>query len=214
MDTEYDIKSTTQKTPACDNKGTDQPEIKLIPETDLIKLRIKYENALQESEKLRNEITILKRNKYVRNNDKKLGEADLSITESPPVLTIKPDNDVTTKLPLNKIKTEPSHATEPLRQGKDDNPLIYTIQTRSFLEINRAREQFDFIADLLQPKDYNNLRIEKIRSYYAVRLGKYDNYSTAEDLLQKLIHKIKSAVVLKAYIKESRIMKQQRTQSQ
>ena len=210
-----DKESTTQtlKIQTTNKKGAVEPEIPLIPETEFKELMIKYKNALQESENLRNEITILKRNNISENNKKYSEETDLSITGSPPELTIISDDDVTTKSPLSQIIKKHSDA-EPLSQSRTDNIQVYTIQTGSFLELNRAREQFNFITKLLQPKDYDNLRIEKISSYYTVRLGKYDNYASAEDLLQKLIIKIKSAIVLKAYIKENRIMKQQSTQSQ
>ncbi len=165
VDKESDKKSTTliHKIPANDNKGTDEPEIKLIPAPEFNKLMNKKENALQE-------------------------------------------NDVTTTLPLNNVNKEPSHATGPLHQDADHNPLIYTVQTGSFIGLYRAQNQFNFIAELLQPKDNDNLRIEKIGSFYTVRLGKFDNKASAEDLLQKLIHKFKSAVVLKAYMINDRII--------
>jgi hypothetical protein len=203
VDKESDKKSTTDihNIPANDNKRTDEPERMLIPEPEFNKLMNKKENAMQETE-----ITILNKNKYVRNNDKKTGEADLPVTESPPVLKIISDSDVTTKLPLNSANKESLNATDPLSQGRDYNPLIYTVQTGSFLGLYRARAQFNLIAELLQPKDCENLRIEKIGSFYTVRLGKYDNKASAEDLLQKLINKTKSAVVLKAYMINDRII--------
>jgi hypothetical protein len=213
VDKESDKKSATPtlKIQENDNKGTAKTEMKLVPETELRTLQIKYDNTLQENEKLNKEITLLKRNKDIGNNEKKPGETELSRTKSSPELTIKPDNDVSTKLLLNKIN---SPVAEPLSKGTDEKTLIYTIQTGSFLKLDRAREQFGLIADLLQAKDYGNLRIEKIGRFYTVRLGKYDNYSSADDLLQKLIHKIESPVILKAYMKENRIIKLKSTQSQ
>ncbi len=211
-----DKESTTDnlKIQDIDKKGAGKPEIPMIPETEFEDLMIKYENAIQESENLRNEITRLKRNNIFENNKKYSGETGLSITESPPELPIIADDDVTPKLPLKKTDKEDAPAAEPLRRGNNDNSQFYTIQTGSFLELNRAQEQFNLITELLQPKEYDNLRIEKISSYYTVRLGKYDDYASAEDLLKKLIREIKSAIVLKAYIKESRIMKRQSTQFQ
>jgi hypothetical protein len=211
-----DEESTTQplKIQANNKKRAVAPEIPLIPETEFKELMIKYENALQENENLRNQITILKKNNISGNNKKYSEETGLPVTESPPELTIIADDVVTPKLPLKKTNKEDVPAAEPLSQGRNDNYQFYTIQTGSFLELYRAQEQFNFITELLQPIDYDNLRIEKISSYYTVRLGKYDNYASAEDLLQKLTRDIKSAIVLKAYIKENRIMKQLSTQSQ
>jgi hypothetical protein len=194
VDKESDKKSAAYilKIQENNNKSTAKTEMNLVPETELRKLQIKYENTLQENEKLNKEITLLKRNKK---------------TDSPPELTIKPVNDVSTKSPLNKVNGELSLATELLNQGKDDNPQFYTIQAGSFLTINRAWAQFDFITDLSQAKDDANLRIEKIGDLYTVRIGKFENYETAQKFHQEIKPRLSETVILKAYIKNERIMR-------
>jgi hypothetical protein len=118
----------------------------------------------------------------------------------------------TQSLPI-KADEETSAAAELMNQDSEENSESYTIQTGSFLTIESARLHFDSITALLEEIDFDNLRIEKIGDLYAVRLGKYDNYFSAVGLLQKLIHKIDSAIILKAYIKESRIIELQSTQA-
>jgi hypothetical protein len=206
VDKESDKKSETPtlKIQENDNKGSAKPDINLVPETELKTLRIKYENALQENEKLNKEITQLKRNKINENNEKNPEEAELSIKESPPELTIKPDNDVTNKLLLNK---EDSLAAEPLIQEKDDNTQIFTIQTGSFLDIDLAREHIVLITVQLEGKDYSNLRIEKIGDLYIVRLGKFENYETAKIFLQEVKPRLSEAIILKDHMNDERIIK-------
>lgn len=122
--------------------------------------------------------------------------------------------DATTRsLPI-KADEETSAAAELMNQDSEENSESYTIQTGSFLTIESARLHFDSITVLLEEIDSENLRIEKIEDLYAVRIGKYDNYFSAVDLLEKLIHKIDSAIILKAYMKESRIIELQSTQAQ
>ncbi len=209
VDKESDSKSTPHilKTQDNDNKRTVKPEINLISETELRKLRIKYEKVLRENEKLKNEIALLKRNNNFETNEKNPGEAKLSNTESPPELTIKSDNDVTTKSLLNKVNKEHSLVAKPLSQGKDDSLQIYTIQAGSFLKIDRARAHIDFMTDLLQTKDYGNLRIEKIGDLYTVRLGKFENYQTAKKFLQEMKPRLSDAIILKANIINKRIIR-------
>ncbi|UCH82332.1 MAG: SPOR domain-containing protein [Nitrospiraceae bacterium] len=189
------------------NKGAGEPGTGLTPETELKNIMVKYENAIQEIDKLSNELTALKSGNKCENNNIYAGEAELSDADTASDKTRTYDNDDTAQSVPEKANKKSTIASRPLRQKTEDIPEIYTVQTGSFLDINRAMEQFNFIADHLHSKNYSNLRIEKIGKYYAVRLGKYNNDSSAERMLRKLIHDIKSPVVLKAYIKEDRIIK-------
>jgi hypothetical protein len=109
---------------------------------------------------------------------------------------------------------QPFTDTEPLSQKWEDNAEIYTIQTGSFLDLESARVQYDLIVILLEEKNYDNLRIEKIGDFYAVRLGIYDSSLSADNMLQELIHEIDSPVVMKSFIKKDRIIEQQSRQAQ
>jgi hypothetical protein len=239
-----------------DNKETSEPEISLMPETELKKLKIKYEKALEEKEELNNELLALKKDNKDENSDEDSIDSDVSHKESPPEVDTKQDSDKLTQSDMKSIDKELLAEFESYRQNRDNRSLMYTIQTGSFLEMDRAQVQFDFISDLLQDEDYDNLRIEKIGNIYAVRfgkydsyssakdmlrnyitdllqakdyynikieqtdgtytvrLGKYDKYSSAKDMLKKVIRAIRSPIVLKAYVKENRIMQPQDIKAQ
>jgi tetratricopeptide (TPR) repeat protein len=96
------------------------------------------------------------------------------------------------------------------KQKADDqnaSQIIFTIQTGSFTEIERARKEFESIKQGLNKKELNYLRIEIIGKFYAVRLGKFEDYTTAERFLQALKPRFTGIVIIKAYIKDDRIIK-------
>ncbi len=147
-------------------------------------------------------------------------DEEQSITEKPlsqdsgdTTRTYAPQDATTPSLSYGKDK-EHTDAAEPVNRSREEHVEVYTIQAGSFRGIERARVQFDFITNLLQKKAYDNLRIEKIGDFYTVRLGKYDKYSSAKNQLRELMHKIDSLHILKAYIKEDRIIMQQSSLSQ
>jgi hypothetical protein len=85
--------------------------------------------------------------------------------------------------------------------------LIYTIQTGSFLEITPANKQFNSMLRILNGKEFNYLRIEKVDKYYSVRLGWFTEYNVARQFHVTLKPKLSNAVILKAYIKKKRIIR-------
>ncbi len=183
-----------------DMEATVDPGTNMSSETEMSELKVKYKNALQNIDKLNNEVSMLKKQKENEKNKRYAGKPETSGRESSSGSAKTSYNGVT-------ARSSPKKTARSLSQEKDVMSEIYTIQTGSFLNIDRAQEQFSFIAEHMKAKDYNNLRIERIGKYYTVRLGKYENDSSTKELLQKLNHKIKSPVVLKAYIKEDRIIK-------
>ena len=74
-------------------------------------------------------------------------------------------------------------------------------------DLNFFQKQFNFIRNTLNIKDSNFLRIEKVEKYYTVRIGKFENYASAKKFLQANIPQISKALILKAYIKNERIIK-------
>ncbi len=88
---------------------------------------------------------------------------------------------------------------------------VYTIQTGSFTKLETAMKEFDALkVGLLglngMTLDY--LRIEKIGKFYAVRFGKFMDYLSAAQYLQGIrSQQITGAMILKACIKEERIIK-------
>ncbi len=101
----------------------------------------------------------------------------------------------TTYKPIRKLKVDSQYASR----------TIYTIQTGSIISITNAQKEFNSISRLLNKKELNFLRIEKIGNYHAVRLGKFEDYATAENLLKAIKSRLSTAIILKAYIKNGRI---------
>ncbi len=87
------------------------------------------------------------------------------------------------------------------------SPLFHTIQTASFTNIEDAEKQFDSVVKKLDEDELDHLRIEKIGKFYSVRLGKFDDYATAEAFMNTIKSKLSQAAVMEAYIKDERIKK-------
>jgi peptidoglycan-associated lipoprotein len=90
---------------------------------------------------------------------------------------------------------------------KDAYRTIYTIQTGSFINFLRAQKQFNSMIQGLNRKVIDNLRIEKVGKFYAVRLGKFEDSSAAEKFLQANKSQLSTAIILDAFIKDERIIK-------
>ncbi|MBL7032012.1 MAG: tetratricopeptide repeat protein [Nitrospira sp.] len=84
---------------------------------------------------------------------------------------------------------------------------IYTIQTGSFPGATEAGQQYDFIMNKLNKQEIDYLRIEKVGKFYAVRLGKFENYPDSEKLYRAVKIHVSKAVIMKAYMKNERIIK-------
>ena len=85
--------------------------------------------------------------------------------------------------------------------------LYHTISISSFSSIAPAEKQFESISKKLQEQELDHLRIEKIGKFYCVRLGKFDDRSGADKLLDAVKSNLPGATVMKAYIKDERIVK-------
>lgn len=85
--------------------------------------------------------------------------------------------------------------------------LIYTIQIGSHTNKTDADEEFKSILQTLNKKEHDYLRIEKIGKFYTVRLGKFDDYDNTDKFLEAIKPPLSTAVILKAYIKNERIIK-------
>lgn len=84
---------------------------------------------------------------------------------------------------------------------------IFTIQTGSYIKIEEAQKQFDFMVQTLNENDLDYLRIEKVGKFYTDRLGKFKNYTAAEKFLQEINSQLYEAIILKAYIKNDRLIR-------
>jgi hypothetical protein len=59
----------------------------------------------------------------------------------------------------------------------------------------------------LSREEIDYLRIEKIGKYYAVRLGKFEDRAHAERFHKTIKRDLNFSILMKAYIKDERIMK-------
>lgn len=85
--------------------------------------------------------------------------------------------------------------------------LYHTISISSFSKIAPAEKQYEALIRELQEQDLDHLRIEKIGKFYCVRLGKFDDKSSADEFFAAFKGKLPGAAVMSAYIKDERIVK-------
>lgn len=83
---------------------------------------------------------------------------------------------------------------------------VYTIQTSSFKDSERAKKHFRMIKQSLQGKALHALRIEKIGRFYAVRIGKFLSLEEAKQFLNKHKFTLEGAMLMKAYLIDERIL--------
>jgi predicted transcriptional regulator len=126
----------------------------------------------------------------------KANEAQHIDTKS--IIQVRSDNNIDTENTLNeKLKADDQYASR----------LVYTIQIKSQKKIENAQKQFNFILRSLTEKNLKFLRIEKVGKYYTLRLGKFENYETSKKFLQEMKPRLSGAIILKANIKNERIIR-------
>ena len=171
---------------------------------DLKESRKKAKEAL-EIERLRKEIAKLKEKKDTQAIIPELIEVSSAATRTEkglePGRDIVSDNEYKNDDNLNNSNKKIMATDLYASQG------IYTIQTGSFLLIERARKQFTSVEKILNEKELDHLRIEKVGKYYSVRLGKFLDYASADGFLQVLAPQITNNIILKANIKDERIIR-------
>ncbi len=180
-------------------KAVDSPLKDQQKTQDLKEAKEKFKESLKQITELRKEFALLKEKddtqKIKQNNDTIEASSD---KEDINIVQARSDRKIdTTNKYINKLKVDSQYASQ----------LIYTIQTGSMISITDAQKQFDSILQSLDKKDLNLLRIEKIGEYYPLRLGKFEDSVTAEKFLQAIKPQLPTAVILKAYIKNERIIK-------
>ena len=112
------------------------------------------------------------------------------------------------KLDYMLVKEAQNSAESKVISGKDGSlSLIYTLQAGSFNDLQRAKIQYDSIKHALTSEDLAYLRIEKVGPYYAVRIGKFGEWTHAETFLDKIRPQLSSAIIVQAHIKDERIEK-------
>jgi hypothetical protein len=119
-------------------------------------------------------------------------------TNNKSIIQTKSDNDIFTANEMNeKLKVDDQYASR----------LVYTIQIETQLKLADAQKQFNYLLSSLNEKNRDLLRIEKVGKYYTVRLGRFENYNTAKNFQQEMSPQLSGAIILKAYIKNERIIR-------
>ena len=113
----------------------------------------------------------------------------------------------TTDEPANEDKLVHSNVILSESPDTTDNDTVYTVQAGSYTQRFNAELKYKSIIHSMNASDLDNLRIENVGEHYTVRLGRFDHYVTAMKFLNAMNSRLPSAIVLKAYIKNERIVK-------
>ncbi len=90
---------------------------------------------------------------------------------------------------------------------------FYTVQTGSFLSPGPAERQFKTLMERLEEGGTDHLRVERIKGFYSVRIGRFGSIEPAERLLRRIKPLFPGSIALKAYIKDERIVRLHRNGS-
>jgi len=99
-----------------------------------------------------------------------------------------------------------SAVSEQLKERQTSQESVYTIQSSSFKDSQRAERQFRLIERSLEETALQALRIEKIGRYYTVRLGRFASLTEAEQFWREHELSLEGAIVMKAYFIDDRIL--------
>ena len=110
-------------------------------------------------------------------------------------------------LPILSCTSHTKKSSTAIRENTDIREKMYTIQTGSYAKKTDARKEYESVKERINGEDLDYLRIEKIGKYYAVRIGRFNDFEQSEKFLKSVKPQILSSVTLKAYIKVDRIVR-------
>lgn len=84
--------------------------------------------------------------------------------------------------------------------------LWYTVQICSYEKVQDARGFYNQLLSDLPTEYHQYLRIEKIASFYAVRIGKSTDQTSLQPLVKAIASFNKKPLIMKAFIKEERLI--------
>ncbi len=133
-------------------------------------------------------------------------------TLKPPELPKKPIPTITKKtVALQKAEQPPVAQTAKEKVKKTQDELFYTIQVASFGKERDANNYFNTLATHLPAKTRAHLRVEKIGSFYTVRLGKESIRRTIVPIFNQIKAYTSKPTITQAYYKQNRISKLYKT---
>ena len=101
-----------------------------------------------------------------------------------------------------KTSENPKQTTPPSRET-----LFYTLQAGSFLKQDDAIRLYKKLSQKLPSEMLDSLRIEKIGSFFTVRVGKKLNRQEIAPLLQEAKKVVEDPAIIHAYVRDSRIVR-------
>jgi len=100
-----------------------------------------------------------------------------------------------------------SAASAHQKENQQSQETAYTIQIGSFKDADRAQRQFIIMEQSLEGTALQALRIEKIGTFYVVRIGKFSSLTEAEQFLREYDIGLEGAMAMKAYFIHDRIVR-------
>ncbi|GEM_PF-1771791 len=82
---------------------------------------------------------------------------------------------------------------------------FFTVQIGSFPDMDNSERAYDRAVRLIKKSLLDYLRIELVKGYHTVRIGRFEHRDDAKRLLRAVRKVFPGAIVLKAYVKEERI---------
>lgn len=98
-------------------------------------------------------------------------------------------------------------ASPPEESPKAAEPLYYTIQLNTFPAEKEAGKLFAQLGEKLPPPMRAALRIEKISSTYAVRIGQAQTRQDLRELFNEVQKIVATPLIMQAYIRPARVVK-------
>ncbi len=165
--------------------------------------------SVKKTDVIRYEMLEAEENKgaYLDSDNSNEMEEDTADVQAQTEITEENLTEVQTRTEIASIKKD--ELIEIKQAAIEQEPqAIYTIQTGSFTYLNNALDRFTSIADDLNEKELDHLRIEKVGEFNTVRLGIFEDRQSAGEFLSSIQSRLAEAIILNAYIKDNRIIQQ------
>jgi len=109
------------------------------------------------------------------------------------------------RIKLLKRKIEARQNNKSISHQSHETQKIYTIQTGSFLNLARAEKEFNFLMKVLNKKYHSFLRVEKVGKHYTVRIGIFESYYNAANVIKPIANVVPNPLILKTVLMYERL---------
>lgn len=111
------------------------------------------------------------------------------------------------RVPEKQTKADLFKEIKSVRMPYTEEREFYTIQLGSFPGFDTAERAYNTATRVIEKDSLDYLRIEVVKGYHTVRIGRFERYNEARKLLTHVKKIFPGAIILKAYIKRERIKK-------